>query len=86
MAALEILTVRLNLMKAYGEYIRSLYKDTQDDEGSEVLLEALAIYEHDIERRIAGIDGDFGTLFILNNSGDRGRGTQGLVLQQTPHE
>ena len=65
MAALEILTVRLNLMRAYGEYIRSLYKDTRDTEGSEVLLEALAIYEHDIERRIADIDGDFGTLFIL---------------------
>ena len=56
MAALEILTVRLNLMRAYGEYVRSLYNDTQDDEGSEVLLEALAIYEHDIERRIAGND------------------------------
>ena len=65
MATLEILTVRLNLMKAYGDYLRSLSSGCEYDEGGEVLLEALSIYEHDIERRIAGIEGDFGTLFIL---------------------
>jgi hypothetical protein len=65
MATLEMLTVRLNLMRAYGDYLRSLSSGCQYDEGGEVLLEALAIYEHDIERRIARIEGDFGTLFIL---------------------